>query len=105
MSGRIKASKRTRGKQEPKHPVPHRRSPSPINLHQPSAPGPTTPACTNSQVVKNASCGLLNPYVLLTPIGSQMMQSKKSKIMRPIENLNTAEYIRAVKSSQYTDTR
>jgi hypothetical protein len=42
----------------------------------------------------NTSLALRNPYVLETPIGSQITQRKKSSIIRPTASLKMAEYIR-----------
>ena len=47
-------------------------------------------------VERNASCTLLNPYVLLTPIGSQIRHSMKSKNMIIMALQNRIGYHRAV---------
>ena len=51
----------------------------------------------DAQVVRNASLPERRPYVLLAPIGSQMMQRKKSRVIRPAETRNKMPSRRAVK--------
>ena len=41
----------------------------------------------------NTSFAVRNPYVLDTPMGSQMRHRRKSTKYNPTENLNTNEYI------------
>lgn len=50
----------------------------------------------SSQVVVNASLAVRNPYVLETPMGSQMTHNKKSSMIRKMENLKIREYHFAV---------
>jgi len=45
----------------------------------------------NIQVIVKTSLAERKPYVLETPIGSQIRQNMKSTIISPIENLNTIE--------------
>jgi ATP-dependent helicase/DNAse subunit B len=50
-----------------------------------------------AQVIVNTSLADLKPYVLDTPIGSQIKQRRKSTNIKHIENLNTFEYTRGGK--------
>ena len=51
----------------------------------------------NAHVVRNTSLPERRPYVLLAPIGSQVIQRKKSSVIKPAEMRNKVPSRRAVK--------
>ena len=51
----------------------------------------------NAHVVRNTSLPECRPYFLLAPIGSQVMQRKKSRVIKPAETRNKVPSRRAVK--------